>query len=429
MPAPYLRILQMDVMRGFAVLGIYLVNITIFALPVSNEALAIALHDSDALNTLIATFTDTYVEGSMRGLFSLLFGASALIFLDEARLQNRGLELVDRYYRRTLLLILFGLLHAFVLLWPYDVLYDYGVLGLFLFPLRKLSARILAMLGIALLVIGDITLLDIDITDKTAFPDDEYATVIPAEPESALSSTDHDLADKPMPPAVDPEAARQQVDNLQEVITYRSGYLTIFNEQRDQVIYQQSDAFYRQHVFDIGGMMLIGMALFKLGVLSGQRARSVYLLMTIGGFLVGAVIRGAFVDIEFLPLHKVSELVLALDGAYNLGRLSITLGYVGLVGLLCSLPQAAFLYRPLAATGRMALTNYILQSVISLFLFYGIGLALFATLQRYQLLLICLGVWLFQVTFSVTWLRYFKQGPLEWIWRSLIYGAAQPNRR
>ena len=126
----------------------------IFALPYNEVGLGDDLNDNSPLNLLVRMLTEDFVEGSMRSMFSILFGASALIFLDEARLAVAGLQLVDYYYRRTLLLVLFGLIHAYWLLWPYDVLYAYGLFGLFLFPLRVLSACILAIIGICLLVFG-----------------------------------------------------------------------------------------------------------------------------------------------------------------------------------------------------------------------------------------------------------------------------------
>ena len=128
--APYVRIVQMDVLRGFAVLGIYWINIFVFALPYSDYGIPEELNDNSMINLVIQVISEIFVEGTMRGLFSALFGASALIFLAEARLAASGLELVDRYYRRTLILIMFGVIHGYLLLWPYDVLYAYGLLGL-----------------------------------------------------------------------------------------------------------------------------------------------------------------------------------------------------------------------------------------------------------------------------------------------------------
>ena len=106
----------------------------------------------------------------------------------------------------------------------------------------------------------------------------------------------------------------------------------------------------------------------------------------------------------------------------------MVLGHVGLIGLLCRWGRAGWLTGPLAATGRLALTNYIAQTVFSIILFYGLGFGLFATLERWQLALICFGVWTFQIGFSVLWLRHYRYGPLEWLWRSLIDGRLRSMR-
>jgi len=131
------RIEQLDVLRGFAVLGIFWVNIVVFGLPHGAYAYPTLFGTADELNLWTWAASEVFVEGTMRGLFSILFGASALIFLDEVRLGTGGVTVVERFYRRNLLLMAFGMIHAYFLLWPFDVLYAYGLFGLFLFPLRR----------------------------------------------------------------------------------------------------------------------------------------------------------------------------------------------------------------------------------------------------------------------------------------------------
>jgi len=114
---------------------------------------------------------------------------------------------------------------------------------------------------------------------------------------------------------------------------------------------------------------------------------------------------------------------------YDISRLPVTLGHVGVIGLLCQYARFDRITNLLAAVGRLALTNYILQTVISIFLFFGFGLALFGVFERYELIYVCLGMWALQIIFSVRWLKYYKYGPLEWLWRSLIYGQPQPFRK
>jgi len=405
------RIAQIDVLRGFAVLGVYWVGAGAFGLPYGANALPTLLGTPSDLNLAIWASTEVYVSGAMRGLFSMLFGASALIFLEEGRLHSGGLALVDRFYRRNLTLMLFGIVHAYLLLWPHDVLYAYGLLGMFLFPLRRVRPLVLFLIGVAML-----SLVDLEI---------DWSLVLGSlrglpSPEAVAAATTPE------------ESARflnwLRMQMAEDIQTYRSGYLDIFAAQVAEVAAQQSTVFYKRHLFEIGGMMLIGMALYRWGVLSGQRSTRTYLWLALLGFAVGGWMRGANLYQAYLLDFDPLTLVQLEEARWGLGRLPVVLGHVGLIGLLCRWARAGWLTGPLAATGRLALTNYIGQTVLSITLFYGFGFGLFASLERWQLALVCLGVWAFQIGFSVLWLRWYRYGPLEWLWRSLIFGQMQPMR-
>ena len=406
------RIAQIDVLRGFAVLGVYWIGAGAFGLPYGANALPTLIGDPSTLNLAIWASTEVYMEGAMRGVFSMLFGASALIFLDQARLDTEGVPLVERFYRRNLSLMVFGLVHAYLLLWPHDVLYAYGLLGMFIFPLRRTPTLALFLAGVALQAVAD---AEVDWGLVLG-----WLRGLPPTPEAALAA------------ASPQESARflnwMRMQMLQDIQTYRSGYLDIFSAQVAEVAAQQSTVFYKRHLYEIGGMMLIGMALYRWGVLSGRCRTGLYFALAVLGLGLGGWLRGA--DIYAVWSQGFDPLTLAQleEGDLDLGRLPVALGHVGLIGLLCKWGRAAWLTRPLAATGRLALTNYLSQTVFSIILFYGLGFGLFAILERWQLALICLGVWAFQIGFSVLWLRRFRYGPLEWLWRSLIYGRAQPMR-
>ena len=110
---------------------------------------------------------------------------------------------------------------------------------------------------------------------------------------------------------------------------------------------------------------------------------------------------------------------------YLFGRIGVTVGHIGLLMIFCKLNILQFLRTSLAAVGRMALTNYIMHSVICAFVFYGIGFSLFGQLERYELYYVVFGIWAFQMIASPIWLKYYKYGPLEWLWRSLTYNKKQ----
>lgn len=411
------RIDQIDVLRGFAVLGMFWIGVGAFGMPYSANALPTLLGTPTTLNLSLWASTTIYLEGAMRGLFSMLFGASALIYLDESRLERDGLVVVDRFYRRNLVLMVFGLIHAYLLLWPHDVLYAYGLIGLFLFPLRRAPAIALFLAGVALQAMAE---LEIDWAGLLA-----WVGALP----HAVDATNASPTDAP---ASAEESARflswLRMEMAQDVRLYRSGYWDIFLAQVQEVMNQQSTLFYRRHFFQIGGMMLIGMALYRWGILSGRAPWPVYLALLVLGYGLGGWMRGA--DIYHAAVTGFDPLTLARleEGRLDLGRLPVALGHVGLIGLLCRWGYARWLTRPLAATGRLALTNYISQTLIATHLFYGFGLGLFGALERSQLALIWLAVSLLQIGTSVLWVRHFSYGPLEWVWRSLIQGAPQPMR-
>lgn len=409
------RIAQIDVLRGFAVLGMLWIGVGAFGLPYGANALPILLGTPSGLNLTFWASTEVFMEGAMRGLFSMLFGAGALIYLDQARIEREGVVVVDRFYRRNLSLMLFGLIHAYLLLWPHDVLYAYGLIGLFLFPLRRTPPLILLAVGVVLQALADAQL------DWPALVD-----WLRGAPGAGATQTEAPGLVSPGESARFLGWLRLQVE--QDLLVYRSGYWDIFLAQAQEVMAQQSSAIYQRHFFEIGGMMLVGMALYRWGLLSGRVHWGLYLALMVFGYGLGGWLRGA--ALYQVATQGFDPLLLARleEGSLDLGRLPATLGHVGLIGLLCHWGGALWLTRPLAATGRLALTHYIGQTLIAISLFYGFGLGLFGHLERWQLALIWLGVSLFQMTFSVLWLRHLRYGPLEWVWRSLIQGRWQPLR-
>lgn len=413
------RFPQLDVLRGFAVMGIFWVNVIYFGWPYDANLYPILFGGMRELNVLGWGFIHLLVEGAMFALFSMLFGASSLMLLSGGRLAGPGgLRAVDLYYRRNLWLIAFGLLHAFVLLWPLEILFTYGVLGLVLFPLRNLKPRTLLLLGVLMIAWGTNPL-------PSLLPEPQDAETSQPTQTPQTAATVKRLSDDELLKALDDRFEDMGV----ELALYHSDYLTIFSGNVDVAIGQQTTNLYEDNVWDAGGMMLVGMALFKWGVLTGQRSLLFYLLMTLLGFASAILLRlpgvSAGIESGFDP-----EQIRFLSSVPSLlGRLPLALGYVGLIMLLCRWERLRFLTGALAAAGRLAFTHYVLQTVFSILVFYGFGLALFGAFPYYQLILLAMLFGAIQVVLSVYWLRHFRQGPLEWLWRSLVQLKRQPFRR
>jgi len=387
-------------------MGIFLINICYFSQPAVLFDFPVLIGDTGSADANIAAwfFTKLYVEGSMYGLFSILFGASALLILDTVKMSGiHGIAVVDRYYRRMLWLILFGLVHAYLLLSPMEILFSYGVLGLFLFPLRNLKPVSLVIAGTVMVLLGAV----------------DFVFITSASADELIGSIDGQIS----------HASEIMQAFAQELTLYHSNYRDIFVANQELAASWQTINLFEDHVYDAGGMMLIGMGLYKTGLLTGKMSLRFYLLLAVVCYLSAVAIRLP----ELLVLYNsgFSPVVYQEMSTHFslLARPLLSLGHIGFLLALYHSRIISDLFGGLAAAGRMALTNYVLQSVFSISLFYGFGFSLYGELERYQLLMIGLLFGCVQIIYSLVWLRYFRFGPLEWLWRLLVAMKAQPFMR
>jgi uncharacterized protein len=418
------RLASLDVLRGAAVLGILLMNILTFGLP-GMAYLDPSVAGGDKGANLAYWFANQLLfEGKMRALFSMLFGAGAVLLITRGDERGGGLRVADIFYRRTMWLILFGVLHAYFI-WIGDILYAYGVVGLLLFPLRKANPKWLLVAGVLLALTTSAKFIwnDFDNLKLRNKAMAARALVAQGKPLSEEQKEDQKKWDEKWN-ELKPDATQQ----AKEIEPHRGGYWKLFLWRWEKVAGGQSSGMYRYGIYDVGGLMLIGMALLLLGVLTGQRSEVFYIAMLLGGYGVGVSVNALsgwrYYRSDFNPV----EGLMWLDACYDLGRLSVALGHIGLLVLLVKKGWLRGLTARLAAVGRMALSNYLATSVICTTIFYGYGLGLFAKLQRYQLLYVVFAVWALLLIVSPIWLRHFRFGPMEWVWRSLTYWQRQPLR-
>jgi len=394
------RITPIDVLRGVALLGILVMNIQLFAMPMAALANPTAFGDLSGANWWTWLLSRLMADQKFMTLFSMLFGAG--IVLMTSRAAARGDAPARLHYRRMLWLLLLGLAHAY-LLWDGDILVLYAVCGLLVYPFRTWSPRALLVLGLAALALGSCISLLIGWQMLSA-------------PESVVAMFAADWH-----PSADALS--------RELAGYRGGWLT--------QLPQRAAVSFEFHAIDIlawglwrsGGLMLIGMALCKLDVFSARRTRAFYASLATIGLLCGLPIIGYGIhrDIGVRWDMRFSEF---FGEQFNYwGSLLVALGYTGLVMLMCASGALKGLRRRLEAVGRLAFTNYLLQSIVCTTIFYGHGLGLFGRVPRIGQLAIVVGVWLVELFFSPIWLRYFHMGPFEWVWRSLTYGTLPPFRR
>lgn len=416
------RLQTLDVLRGVALFGILLMNITGFGLPFAY---------SDPTNyggatgaNLWAWITTMMVfEGTQRGLFSILFGAG-FVALATRRESAGSADAADLHYRRMMLMVVFGMIHSYLLLWRGEILFFYGMVGLFLFPLRKLSTKVLlivATVGFAISAVWTQGERLAAITKHDKFVAAEAVKAaggkLAKAQEGEISAWQDALAEaKP-----DAEKIQKNID------AHQGSYLDLVAYQAPGTANWESWQFYR-HFFDYFSMMLIGMALFRGGVLTLAREPRLYWLMLVIGYTVGLTVNywetRTVIDSGFAVLAFLQTKV-----TYDLGRVAMTMGHLGLLLLFCRSGYLSGLRNSLAAVGRMAFTNYISHSLICAVLFSGFGLGLYGKLERHQLYYVVFSIWLFQLLVSPIWLRHYLFGPLEWGWRSLTYVKKQPFRR
>ena len=416
------RIWSIDVLRGAALLGIALMNIVFSGLPMAADWNPKVSGGATGAN--LAAFFAQYVlfDGKMRGLFSMMFGASTYLLITRLDGRGGGIRATEIFYRRVLWLMLFGMVHAY-LIWAGDILYPYALLGLVLLPLLRLRPRtLLIAAGLMLLgLTGDSirqgfqTLKDHDLAMQA---EKAEAAHQPLTDEQKEAKNSWEEQRKYFSPTAD--------DLRKEHDQFSGSYFHLVEKRAAMVKTWHSTPFYLTG-WDMLTMMLVGIAFLKTGVLGAERTAGFYWRMLIVSYTIGLPI-GAYSawmawKLGFEPLQTVFTFA-----TYQAARIAMTLGHAALLLLLFKSGALGGLTARLSAVGQTAFSNYIAHSLAYGFVFYGYGLNLFDKLQRYQLYYIVMGLWIFSLIASPIWLRHFRFRPLEWAWRSLTYWKRQPMR-
>lgn len=399
------RLALVDALRGFALFGILLVNIAGFSHPFQTFLLP---HDSaQPWPDLAATvFVTVFAEGKFYALFSLLFGLG--LAMQAERAHSRGVTWRARYVRRLLVLFAIGVLHG-VFIWAGDILALYAVVGFVLMLFAGAAPRTVMawMVAIAAIYVGTATAgfgllhLSQSITDGT---------------EAWRHAAAGEYGD-----------LRAEIAEVYRV--YASGGFAEITAQR-----------VRDLNFLLGQLpvlapnvllyFLLGLYLGKRGVFrEPERHVDLFRRWVAVGVLLGLPLAAVYAATRFAfdPLAPGWIDWWAFIAFFG-GGFALALAYAGGFSLLWLRPRTRARLALLAPVGRMALTNYLLQSAVCTFIFYGYGLGLFGRVSPAGGLAIALGVYACQIPFSHWWLKRFRFGPAEWLWRSLTYGRVQPLR-
>ncbi len=389
---PSERIVSLDALRGFALLGILIINIQVFSMPEVVLFNPTAYGDFNGANYLAWLFGEIFARQKFITLFTVLFGAGVILFTESA--DRREGSTFPLFYRRNAWLVIFGLLHAYVL-WYGDILVAYGLCAFFVVFFRDLPPVRLARLGFVLVAVPSLI-----------------------EVSSALSVDPASIAAQWEPATAALEA---------EIEAYRDGWFEQLEHRAPSAFDRQTSGFVIFTFWRAAGSMLLGMALYKWGILTNDRSRGFYARLAAGGAVVGLAI--ILAGIWYIHANDWAAGAALYWRQFNYwGSFALAGGYIGVLMLIADLWPDGLVTRALAAVGRTAFSNYILQSVLATLIFYGHGLGLFASVTRVEALGIVVVIWMIQVPLSVLWLRFFRYGPLEWIWRVLTYRSMQPMR-
>jgi uncharacterized protein len=420
------RITLIDSIRGMALLGILLMNIPVFGMPFPAFLKLSVLNEMGTINEKAWFIIEWPVEGTMRAIFSMLFGAGVILFTSRLEKKGEGLLVADYFMRRQIWLMLFGLINAFVFLWVGDILFEYAIAGILLFVFRNLSPKkLLLAAGIVLLIATARDNRDLYI-QKALITNGESIAKLDTNITKLTENQKYALGDMKGFKEASSIESQQQIYNKNKRQT-SGNYSEIYNNLSERAMNLE---FYFSYfkIWDYIEFMFLGMAFFKMGILSGNATNKIYWFLFIIGLGGGLII--SYYRLQPELLYKFNDYDLAKHVSFDYYAISRTFRSLGIFGLILLLYKSGWFKWLFALTrpvGQMAFTNYLMQSVMGGLYFYGFGMS--GKLQRYELYYVVLAIWFIEICWSHLWLKYFRFGPLEWAWRSLTYWKKQPLKR
>lgn len=382
----------MDVLRGVAILGILIINIQSFGRLSSEFLNPKALGDPPMLDWVVWSASHILADEKFIGMLTLLFGAGIVLMAQGAREPPEAFD--RRFQRRMNWLLVFGLAHG-MLLWPGDILHAYALCGMIAVRLRHREPAQLAALGILLLAFTTVIWLM------------ATAILVFLVPSGMLQS----LVDSYWQPTTDVM--------LREVDHTNYEWLTSTGDRAVHAVGTMLWALVSDRFWRMLGLILLGMALMRTGFMTGRLRSRVYGTVAALGLAAG-------IPLILCGLFYNEAVDWDIRYAMFLGRIpnhwaavAVSLSWISLVVLLLNRPAFRLAARGLDAVGRLAMTNYIGQTIICGALFYGVGLGLFLKLDYLELMAVTGAIWAFQILFSLIYRRFARMGPFEWAWRRL----------
>jgi uncharacterized protein len=417
------RIVNLDILRGIALLGILLANIEDFSGPsalwdIPMGAARPAFSGWHAqLDQIIVVAKWLFTEGKMRGMFALLFGAGSILLINRLEKKDAGMAKAI-FFRRNIWLLVFGLVHGF-LLWAGDILVDYSILALvFLYPIRNFSARKLMTIGFIVWTVGG------SIGVFRGFDVIKSVQTETSAPNTALQSA----VSADMGLANSQKAIKQakSEETIKKVMEAKRGFVETIPGRISSELSFLNFKFKSGWVLEWLGAMITGMGLMKSGFLTNRLSTRQYLHVAITGYALSWPI--VLIGLWETWQHGLTTTAQAtwLFAPYSIQVAIGTIANIALLLFVINRNWAPSLTSLLANVGRTAFTNYIGTTLICEYVFIWGPWKLFGQLEYYEVLFVTVAIWTANIIFSTIWLKSFSFGPLEWLWRSLTYWKRQP---
>ena len=389
---PEKRIETLDILRGFALLGIVFNNILYFSGYVFVPFDDLKQFPDFQLNEKIYYFVDVFVTGKFYTLFSILFAVG--FFLQFSKYRNDSKVFLRTYNRRLLILLMIGLLHS--LFWFGDILFLYAILGFILILFRNVKVKNILRWSVFFILLPFL----IDFALLAIFQTADYTGYV-----------DHQVLTHTTYPDMEAEVV---IDTFQNGTIKDLFFLNIHHLVWKWISYIPSG-----RILAILGIFLLGYYLGSIHFFKGKTKSTSLLILSLIIGLLATISAKNIGGSQFLFPPTLSNILYKM--LLTTGQLFMCIFYIVSVSMIEQTKTGKRVLNYLKPIGRMALTNYILQTIICIFIFYNFGFNLIGrTGLKYAVIIVVL-VLLFQIVFSNIWLKYFRFGPLEWIWRSLTY--------
>ena len=402
------RYISIDAVRGFAVLGILLMNIVGMGLPAFAYLDPTYAGGSTGADLWTWGINNVLTDGKMRALFTMLFGASAVLIAERAEGGRPGPA--QTHYRRMFWLFVIGMLHAYFLWWG-DILVTYALAGLVIFPFRKLAVRTQVIIGVVILT--GLLVANLMVANEL---DALYAAAkAPGATPAAISAWQE----------ASQLVAPSQALKLQELAGYRGGFMDALRVRALAARLIQTYLMPTSEIPEAIGQMFLGMALFRSGFFTLKWSTRRYQAAIAIGYLLAAPAT-AWLAWKIQQSNFDPLVLNRLEAWQQVTRPLIALAHASVLLLIIRAGAAQAVVNRLSAAGRMAFSNYLMTSIITTLLFDGFGVGLYGHLSRFGELAVVAGVWVFILAWSKPWLARFHYGPFEWAWRSLVKWGPQP---